>query len=66
METFILNSRTKSESDQIKKMIKEMNLESKIISDEDKEDYGLLKIMMDSKDDELVSREEVMIALKSK
>lgn len=66
METFILNSRTKSESDQIKKMIKEMNLESKIISDEDKEDYGLLKIMMNSKDDELVSREEVMIALKAK
>jgi len=43
-----------------------MGMTSKIVTEEDKKDYGMLRAMQEGTQDDLVSEEEIFKALKEK
>jgi hypothetical protein len=65
MESIVISPKTKDEAKIITDLLKKMNISSKVISDEEKEDLGLLLMMKEADRDEKVSREEVMKKLNS-
>jgi len=60
MESIVINPKTKDEARFITDLLQRMNISSKIITEEEKEDIGLLMIMKEADRSEKVSREEVM------
>jgi len=60
MESIVVNPKTKDEARFITNLLKRMNISSKIITEEEKGDIGLLMIMKGARRNEKVSREEVM------
>jgi len=61
----VISPKTKGEAKIITDLLERMNISSKIITDEEKEDFGLLMMMKEADRSEKVSREEVMKKLNS-
>jgi hypothetical protein len=65
MESIVISPKTKDEAKIITDLLEKMNISSKVITDEEKEDLGLLMMMKETDRNEKVSREEVMKKLNS-
>lgn len=66
METLIVTIKNKTELQLISDLLKKMRIESKVLSMEEKEDLGLIKMMKEVDRTEKVSREKVMSKLRRK
>jgi hypothetical protein len=64
MESIVINPKTKSEAKIINDFLEKMNISSKVLTDEEKEDMGLVVMMKETDMDDLVSRDEIMRKLK--
>jgi len=64
METLIVTVKDKNEMQLVSDMLKKMRIEAKKLSDEDREDIGLSKLMRQSNRSEKVSRDQVMKSLR--
>ena len=60
MQTVLINTKTKAESNLFVELAKKMGFETKVLTEEDKEDIGLLRAMMEARKTRLVSRKTVM------
>jgi hypothetical protein len=65
MESIVINPKTKDEAKLISDLLEKMNISSKVITDEEKEDLGLLMMMKEVDRNDKVTREEVMKKLVS-
>ncbi|MEO6148830.1 MAG: hypothetical protein ABIP28_01660 [Mucilaginibacter sp.] len=65
MESILITPKTKIEAKLISDLLEKMNITSKILSEEEKEDMGLVMMMKEVDRDEKVSREDVMSKLKA-
>lgn len=65
MESIVINPKTKDEIKVITDLLNKMNIQSEIITDEEKEDMGLLMMMKEADRNARVTKEEVMKKLKS-
>ena len=65
MESIIISPKTKKEAKLIIDLLNTMNVPSKVITDEEKEDLGLLMMMKDTDLNDTVPYEEVMKVLNS-
>jgi hypothetical protein len=65
MESIVISPKTKDEAKLITDLLQKMNISSKVITDEEKEDMGLVMMMKETDMDDLVSRAEIMQKLKS-
>jgi len=61
MESIIVNPKTKKEAKLIINLLEKMNISLKVITDEEKEDMGLLMMMQNTDLNDTVSYEEVMM-----
>jgi len=66
METLIVTVKDKDELHLVSTMLKKMRITAKTLSEEDREDLGLTKLMKQVDRSEKVSREEVMKTLRAK
>lgn len=64
MQTVLINTKTKAESNLFVELAKKMGFETKVLTEEDKEDIGLLRAMMEARKTKLISRKTVMNNLK--
>jgi hypothetical protein len=65
MESIVINPKSKDEAKFITDLLQRMNISSKVITEDEKEDFGLLMMMKEVNRNEKVSREEVMKKLNS-
>ena len=65
MESIVISPKTKDEAKLITALLERMRISSKIITDEEKEDLGLLMMMKEVDRNDIVSREEIMKTLNS-
>jgi len=65
MESIVINPKTRDEAKLITDLLEKMNISSKVITEEEKEDMGLLMMMKETDVNDLVSYEEVMKKLNS-
>ena len=65
MESIIISPKTQDEVKLIQDLLDKMNISSTIITDEEKEDMGLLAMMKEADRNDKVSREAVMKKLNS-
>jgi hypothetical protein len=65
MESIVISPKTRDEAKLITDLLEKMKISSKIITEEEKEDMGLLMMMKEVDRNEIVPREEVMQKLKS-
>ena len=65
MESIVINPKTQDEARIIQDLLAKMNISSKVITDEEKEDMGLLVMMKEVDRNDKVSREDVMKKLNS-
>lgn len=63
METIIINIKTQKDKLLFTSLANRLKLKSKVLSEEDKEDFGLLKAMMEAKQEDYVDRESIMKSL---
>jgi len=66
METIIINAKNKKESSFIAELLKKLNIEIKVLTEEEKEEIGLIKLMKQADRTQKVSREKVMAKLSRK
>jgi len=64
METIIINIKTQKDKLLFTSLANILKLKSKILSEEDKEDYGLLKAMMEAKQEDYIDRNTIMKSLR--
>ena len=64
METLIVTVKDKHEMQLVTEMLKKMRINAKKLSDEDREDIGLSKLMKQANRSEKVSRDQVMKSLR--
>jgi hypothetical protein len=60
MDAILISSKNKSDLDLIQKLVKKMGLQSKFLSDEEKEDFGLLQAMLEVDRTDKVSKTDVI------
>ena len=65
MKSIIISPKTQDEAKLIQDLLDKMNISSTIITDEEKEDMGLLAMMKEADRDDKVSRDAVMKKLTS-
>jgi predicted nucleic acid-binding protein len=65
MESIVISPKTKDEFKVITDLLERMKISSKIITDEEKEDIGLLMMMKEVDRNDKVSREDIMRKLNS-
>lgn len=65
MESIVINPKTKDEAKFITDLLAKMNIASKVITEEEKEDMGLLAMMKEVDRSDKVSYEEVIKKLSS-
>ena len=65
MESIVISPKTKDEAKIIHDLLAKMNISSKIITEEEKEDLGLLLMMKEADRNDKVSYEEVIKKLNS-
>jgi hypothetical protein len=63
METLVINIKSKKDKILFSTLADRLHLKLRILSEEDKEDYGLLKAMLEAKKGEYVDRETIMKSL---
>lgn len=63
METLIVTVKDKHEMQLVSDMLKKMRINTRKLSDEEREDIGLSKLMKQANRSEKVSREQVMKSL---
>lgn len=56
MESFVVKPKSKTEFLLLAELFKKMKIENKVLSDEEQEDFGLLKLMKEADRTEKVSR----------
>ena len=66
MEAIIANPKTPAEFKLLKELLKKMRIASRVLSDEEKEEIGLLKLMQQADRTDKVSKSQVMEKLKRK
>ncbi len=59
MESVLITPRDKKELTLIKTLLERMNISNKILSENEKEDLALLKLMLQADRNELVSEKEI-------
>ncbi|MEI8203571.1 MAG: hypothetical protein WCH34_11195 [Bacteroidota bacterium] len=64
METLVINIKNKKDRILFTSLADRLNLKSRVLTEEDKEDFGLLKAMLEAKENDFVDREIIMDALK--
>jgi len=64
METVIINIKTQKDKLLFTSLADRLKLKSKILSEEDKEDYCLLKSMLEAKQEDYVDRETIMKSIR--
>ncbi len=64
METIIINIKSQKDKFIFTSLANRLKLKSRILSEEDKEDYGLLKAMLEAKQEDYVERETIMKSLR--
>ena len=64
METLIVTVKDKQEMKFVSDMLKKMRINAKILSDEEREDMGLAKLIKQADRSEKVSRDQVMKTLR--
>jgi len=65
MESIVISPKSKDEAKLITDLLEKMNITAKVITDEEKEDMGLLMMMKEVDRSDKVSYEEVMKKLNS-
>jgi hypothetical protein len=65
MESIVITPKTKDEAKVITDLLNKMNISSGVITDEEKEDLGLLMMMKEVDCGDKVTRDEVMKKLNS-
>jgi len=60
MESIVITPKTKDEAKIITDLLNKMNISSSVITDEEKEDLGLLMMMKEVDRNDKVSRDEIM------
>lgn len=60
MEALVIKSENKKNLTKLKKLIKELGMESTTLSNEEMEDLGLSMLMKEADRNETVSREEIL------
>ena len=65
MESIVISPKTKHEAKLITDLLEKMNISSKVITEEEKEDMGLLLMMKEVDRNDKVSLDEVMEKLNS-
>jgi hypothetical protein len=66
MKTLVVTSDDDNELKVLKYLAEKMGMEAEMLSEEEKEDMGLLKAMMEGKQNDYVSEKEVLKALRKK
>jgi len=66
METLVISSNSKKDLTLISELAKKLGLNSIIMTEEEREEIGLLKAMLDADRNEKVSRESIMEILEKK
>jgi hypothetical protein len=66
MEAIIAKPKNNSEFKLLMELLKKMGISSKVLTEEEKEDFGLLKLMQEADRTKKVSKNAVMAKLKSK
>jgi len=66
MKTIVVTQKNENDFEFLKALLNRLKYESKILYDEDKEDMGLLKAMLEEKKGEYVSEDKIMKALGKK
>lgn len=64
METMVIKLKSKRDKSLFSELAKRLGLKSMVLSEEDKEDLGLLKAMLEAKRGEYVAKEKVMKVLR--
>jgi hypothetical protein len=64
MESVLITPRDKQELNLIKAILERMNISKKILSDSEKEDLALLKLMLQADRSDLVSEKEIFKILR--
>ncbi len=65
METLLINLKSEEDKALFLSLAKRLRLKTKSISESEKEDFGLLKAMLEAETGENVSREKIMKVLHS-
>jgi hypothetical protein len=60
MDAILISSKNKSDLDLIQKLVKKMGLQSKLLSESEKEDFGLLHAMLEADRTDKVSKTVVV------
>ena len=66
MKTLVVTSDNYNELKVLKYLAEKMGMEADVLSEEDKEDIGLLKAMLEGKQEDYVSEDEILKALRKK
>ena len=66
MKTILVTPKNEKDFNFLKTLFDKLGYDTKVIYDEEKEDLGLLKAMLEEKKGEYVSEEEIMKALGKK
>lgn len=64
MSTVIITVENENELAFVSELLKKNNIKSKVLSEEELEDYGLLKMMLETDLNDVVSEESIMKILK--
>lgn len=64
METLVINLKSKKDKTLFSELAKRLNLKTVVLSDEDKEDYGLLKAMLKGRTGQYVDKKTILKALR--
>lgn len=64
METMVINIKSQKDKILFSTLAHRLRLKSRILSEEDKLDYGLLKAMLETKKGEYVERDTIIKALR--
>ena len=66
MNTIVVRTKTISEFNLLKELLKKMRITSKVLTEEEKEDIGLLKLMQEADRTEKVPKDTVIAKLRKK
>lgn len=66
MDAILVSSDNKGDTDLLLKLLRKMGLKSKVLSEEDKEDYGLVAAMLEADRNETVDESNIFEKLKQK
>jgi hypothetical protein len=65
MKSIVITPKNESELKFVSELLKKLGISSRVLSEEQKEDIGLLILMNEANRNDLVSEEEVMAKLRS-